>query len=404
VRGSLKMDKRVAVNLDAIDFHSVSFNRERELSSSLLASAAVLEKFEEIASVSRRNIEPLLVRLYSEGLLINEARAPEINSALKRAQEFLKIQADVKAFVCRFDQSLASVLREDEDSYILLLNPELLERCSIEELRFIIGHELGHVALGHFDLRSIEIDGLPSRLINQYFEYSRLCEISADRAGLLCCGSFEAAYSALRLAASGTNSKFLQTAFNSNMFQLEKLKELLQDKQNLLESKRSHPCGVVRLGALQLLEQRLGGLNSKAPRSLREIEPAILEMINIMTPKATNEEEWLKTVGAFWVAYADEDFQIQQRKEVARICSSTEFNDLHKICKENEDPAFVFRQMFVSSFSELKMSLVKRASLIEQLVAIARADGGIVGAEIEVLTDICEIIDLDKSFLLTIVR
>ena len=171
----------------------------------------------------------------------------------------------------------------------------------------------------------------------------------------------------------------------------------------MLEAKRSHPCGLVRLGALQMLQQQLGERDSKAADSLVETESSVLELLNIMTPQSTNEEAWLKTLGAFWVAYADEDFQIQQRKEVAKICSSAEFNDLHKVCKENEDPAFVFREMFVASFSELKLSLVKRASLMDQLVAVAKADGEIVEAEMEVLSDISEIMNLDKSFLLTIV-
>lgn len=81
----------------------------------------------------------------------------------------------------------------------------LVEVMDEDELRFIVGHELGHIALGHTWLNSLVggLAGVPSPYMAAallYFIFrwwNRACEYSADRAGLLACGQPEMAYSAL---------------------------------------------------------------------------------------------------------------------------------------------------------------------------------------------------------------
>ena len=130
--------------LTDVDLSLLSFEREHYLSRSLWKSAGVLEKIEEKSASRVSLIDRLLVRLYSEGLIIDDARSPEISSALRSACSKLGITTDIKAFVSRYEEGLACVIRVDENCHIILLNPELLERCSIDELSFVIGHELGH--------------------------------------------------------------------------------------------------------------------------------------------------------------------------------------------------------------------------------------------------------------------
>lgn len=79
------------------------------------------------------------------------------------------------------------------------------------ELQFVIGHEMGHVQLGHTWLNSLlgGMAGIPSPFgaaVLLYFAFrwwNRACEFSADRAGLLACGDVNAALSALVKLATG---------------------------------------------------------------------------------------------------------------------------------------------------------------------------------------------------------
>jgi Zn-dependent protease with chaperone function len=88
---------------------------------------------------------------------------------------------------------------------IVVLNSALLQIMDADELRFILGHELGHVRLGHTWLNSLVggMAGIPSpigawALLTLAFRWwNRACEHSADRAGMLACGEPHKALMAL---------------------------------------------------------------------------------------------------------------------------------------------------------------------------------------------------------------
>lgn len=94
---------------------------------------------------------------------------------------------------------------------VVVLYTSLFKVMDEDELRFILGHELGHVKLGHTRLNSLigGMAGIPSSsgasaLLNMAFLWwNRACEYSADRAGLLACGKPEKAVSALIKLVAG---------------------------------------------------------------------------------------------------------------------------------------------------------------------------------------------------------
>ncbi len=98
------------------------------------------------------------------------------------------------------------------DPKVVVLYAGLFKVLDGRELQFIIGHEMGHLRLGHTVLNSLlgGMAGIPSPYLGAvalYFAFrswNRACEFSADRAGLLACGSLAAATSALvKIATRG---------------------------------------------------------------------------------------------------------------------------------------------------------------------------------------------------------
>lgn len=85
----------------------------------------------------------------------------------------------------------------------VVLNSALIDALDSEELRFIVGHELGHIHCGHMRSalllhrisRGLGLLGTPLWLVTLWWD--RCTEYTADRAGLLVCGSLEKAQSAL---------------------------------------------------------------------------------------------------------------------------------------------------------------------------------------------------------------
>ena len=125
-----------------------------------------------------------------------------------------------------------------------------------DELRFIIGHELGHVCLGHTWLNSLVggMSGIPSpyfAAVLLYFSFrwwNRACEYSADRAGVLACGKPEKAASALVKLVGGSSAVRSMEGWQQALRRIETEDDHLGD--NLQELLSTHPMIIRRLQAL----------------------------------------------------------------------------------------------------------------------------------------------------------
>src|SRR5687768_6615234 len=77
----------------------------------------------------------------------------------------------------------------------------LVDILDEEEFCFVVGHELGHFLLRH----TAGLHGSTESL--ELFMLQRAQEISADRLGMVACGSLDVAIKALKKTISGLNNK-----------------------------------------------------------------------------------------------------------------------------------------------------------------------------------------------------
>ncbi len=138
----------------------------------------------------------------------------------------------------------------------IVLNASLFQVMDRKEIQFILGHEMGHVRLGHTWLNSLVggLAGIPApyeAMLLMVFVlrgWNRTCEYSADRAGLLACGSINKAITALiKLEAgfSGLNQKGLQLAYQRIEAEDDDL------TNNLMEMLGTHPMIIKRIDQLK---------------------------------------------------------------------------------------------------------------------------------------------------------
>jgi Zn-dependent protease with chaperone function len=143
------------------------------------------------------------------------------------------------------------------DPKILVVYSAVLNIMDEDELRFIIGHEIGHISLGHTWLNSLVggMSGIPSpygAALILYFSFrwwNRACEYSADRAGLLACGKPEKAYSALIKLVGGSAATRSLESWQQTLRQIDAEDDTVMG--SLGEMLSTHPLIVRRLKALR---------------------------------------------------------------------------------------------------------------------------------------------------------
>ena len=154
------------------------------------------------------------------------------------------------------------------DRPIIVLDSGLVDLLDEDELRFVVGHELGHALSGHALYRtllmrllnltgvlaSIPIGGLGFRVITAaLMEWVRKSELSADRAGLLATQDPAVAFRAhMRLASGGHLDDLDQTSFLAQGQEYDEAHDVRDAVLKLLLiEQRTHPFPVSRATELR---------------------------------------------------------------------------------------------------------------------------------------------------------
>ncbi len=150
--------------------------------------------------------------LISHAVVVNPQTLPELNNLVTACAKRLNV-SNYEVYVARNHQ-LNAYTFGIHDQKVVVLYSSLLGIMDRDELAFIIGHELGHIALGHTKLNSlmggmagIPSAGFTSAILNfALLGWNRACEFSADRAGMLVNQKPEKAISALVKLVAGKSS------------------------------------------------------------------------------------------------------------------------------------------------------------------------------------------------------
>ncbi|MBK1785477.1 M48 family metallopeptidase [Prauserella sp. ASG 168] len=197
---------------------------------------------------------------------VGPTQYPELDRLRNECAEVLDIDRVPTVFVARGAEPSAMTIGMDEP--FIVLSTGLVELLDHDGLRFVLGHEMGHVLSGHAAyrtmlLRLVELQlsmswmpvsalGLRA-VIAALSEWFRKAELSCDRAGLLCGQDPQAALRAHVLLAGGVDPAqvdipaFLQQA--TEYASGEDIRDSLLKLRNI--ELMSHPLAVVRAAELQ---------------------------------------------------------------------------------------------------------------------------------------------------------
>ncbi|MCK5285483.1 MAG: M48 family metallopeptidase [Alphaproteobacteria bacterium] len=179
--------------------------------------------------------------LSSNGLQITQALTPKLYESLETACKNLKLPVEsIFAYVSSLPELQAQCFETDDDNCVINISSGLINLLHADEVTFVIGHEIGHHILKHYQ----EGDAQASieSLMNQ-----RAKEISVDRAGLIACQSLESSLRATMKVLSGLPDEFIR--FDTSNF-INQLRIADQQDATLADSLTTHPSLILRARAL----------------------------------------------------------------------------------------------------------------------------------------------------------
>lgn len=204
--------------------------------------------------------------LLGNAVKVGPQQFPRIHRITRECAHTLGIAAPQVYIVPNIGSINAATYGVDSDAFIMV-HAATVDALSDEELRFVIGHECGHIQNNHVVylttlhmlrmILQVAAAGvvlapflMPATLALQ--SWARAAEVTCDRAGLLCCKNPTVATHSFVKLAIGSRRLFDQ--MNVDVY-LEQLKEAKGGYGRMGELQRSHPYLTKRIEALRVFAE-----------------------------------------------------------------------------------------------------------------------------------------------------
>ncbi|WP_158845942.1 M48 family metallopeptidase [Algibacter sp. L1A34] len=354
--------------------------------------------------------------LLKSSLRLTKTLAPMLHEIGEHCKNTLKLKADIEFFVYQSDIFNASCYPPDDNKLYIILSSGILERFSKEELTFVVGHEIGHVLFEHFDypVRQIldtgENELAPIHAMKLY-AWNRNAEISADRAGLLCCQNFEAVGRTFFKLSSGVTTDSLDFQLNAYIEQFVDLEEVLNDS-NLDPSDwySSHPFSPLRIKALELFNksETYAAFNKSISGEITEeaMEVEIKRIMSLMEPENLDEEgehsekiQRLMFLGGYLISNADGVVDDSEIQALSSIVAPKVFANCMMTIKGLTEQEMIEEVQQLTKDLDVALSVMQKLNILRDLSIISYADGEIDDSEVNVLYNLARLLYINTDFI-----
>ena len=344
-------------------------------------------------------------QLLATALRLSEGMAPDVDRVMKSCQETLGMDSPLETYVYPDASFNAAAVRPERGRMFVLVSSALLEEFEPGELRFVVGHELGHHL---FDHHGIPVGAMlqgeervdPGTLLRM-FAWKRYAEISSDRAGLVCAGDLDSAVHALFKVASGLHGDRIKVQVEPVLKQLDDLREEARRMAGADEPMRAdwfstHPFSPLRLRAAQLFAASERMVEGGTPMS--EVEEQVQDLMDLMDPSylqdRSDEAEVMRRLlfaGGILLAAADGEVSQETLDELEELLG------VGSVPSEVNPPAILeVLDRRVKAVRE-QVPPLRRAQVIRDLCIVAQADGVVTEAETTLLLKIADGVGVDRG-------
>lgn len=322
-------------------------------------------------------------RLLATSVRLSPTMAPGVHKVKDECMRKLGIETPLELFAYNSPQFNAACIKPEDGRLFIMFSSSLLEAFEDPEMRFVMGHELGHHLYHHHDIPVGHILSGAVRpnpkLALQLFTWSRYAEISADRAGAHCAQDFKAVGRALFRLASGLSDRVVRFDLQDFLNQIEDIQiESAQPGQGAPREDwfSTHPFSPLRVKALEFFHDSV--LVSPKGISLSELELSVQRLMAIMEPNylegRTPSAEAMRRLlfaGAVMIAKTGDGISEQEIHRFEEFFGKDSFTsslDIDRLIAEVPDR---IEQV------ESKASTAQCMQVMHDLCLIAKADGEI---------------------------
>jgi tellurite resistance protein len=371
----------------------------------LLEDLTVKRVNEQIARLEKEGGQPSVRRrLLSTSVRLSESMAPELHRMADECSARLEMGIELELYVYSSPVYNAMCFKPEDDRLYVMFASSLLEHFNGNELKFVMGHELGHHLYRHHDIPIgfiLRGQNRPDpRLALDLFTWSRYAEISADRAGAHCAGDLEATSRALFKLASGLSGNTIHFRLDDFLSQVDAMQvEDAQPGQNAPKEDwfSTHPFSPLRVKALQLFyRSELGG----GDMSKDDLEIEVQRVMSLMEPNyldgRTDTAESMRRLlfaGSLVVANADGEISEAEIAVFEKFFGKGTFTEELDLAALADDLDSRIEQVRESASEPQALQVMR------DLCLVARAEGHSTDASRGVLDKIADGLGVTRGFI-----
>lgn len=182
--------------------------------------------------------------LLSQSLRVTKDTVSSLYEQITTCASILDLEMDrIEAYIYSKPDHNAFSISESNSITLIAISSSLIKILDNIELRFLIGHELGHALLNHSELTHSSQNELDYETV----KHLRNMEISADRIGYICAMSLDHSITAMMKIASGLDGQFVNTDIRPF---IDQSVDLGKELRNSIYESSSHPPLPLRARAL----------------------------------------------------------------------------------------------------------------------------------------------------------
>jgi len=241
----------------------------------------------DICSICDDNHDYAMDCDFREYLQISPAISDSIYSIISSINEQIDIIEEIVLYIKPSTENNSYVIRSGKNSCKIFITSSLIKLLTVEEIRFVLAHEIAHIIFNHDRTGLSRFDERKRNFIK------RTQEITADRFAMLFLEDTRRAYTTMLKIITGLDDEYINLNIKDFLFQFRKQTTQSYESEHIFST---HPSTAIRMRALNLFEmsQKYYDLKfnkRKAPLSDKKLEEKIFSDLVKIDSAALHKRE-----------------------------------------------------------------------------------------------------------------